>query len=546
MGQPAQGKRRGIAGRPVAAALALSMMPFAPAAAKTQPDPAKVDALFARYAGRDVPGCAVAASRDGRRVLDRAYGAADLEHGVANSASTIFEAGSVSKQFTAAAILLLAADGRLALTDDVRRFVPELPDHGHAITIEHLLSHTSGLRDWGEVAAIAGWPRGTRAYTPADVLDIARRQRSLNYRPGAEYSYTNTGYNLMALIVDRVSGKTLAHFTRDRLFVPLGMTSTSWRDDFRRVVKNRAIAYEAEQGSYVQAMPFEDAYGNGGLLTTVGDLLRWNDALSADRLGSGLASRLEDRASLTGGTPINYARGLFVQDHRGFREVSHGGATGGYRAWLGRYPQQRISIALLCNAGDANAASLARGVADMLLPAASAKPALGTFPLPLADQAGLYVNQRTGFPMRIAVADGRLRVDGGAPLAQLAPGRFRFGSGSLALRGPDVLVVTTGEGQTFEHRCTAAARPTPARLARLAGRYVSEEAGATYVVTVEKKELVMRLDRKPDVVFRLAPAYGDAFVAGNLLVRFYGSGAHPSALGIGSSRVRDLRFVRMR
>src|SRR5688572_30059862 len=217
----------------VAAAAAIAgALTFAQSAA----DPAAaVDAVFARWTAAS-PGCAVGVSIGGRSVLERAYGMADLEREAANKADTIFEAGSVSKQFTAAAVLLLARDGKLSLDDPVRTYVPELPAYAEGpITIRHMLTHTSGLRDWGEVAAIAGWPRGRRAHTHAHVLDIASRQTALNFAPGTNWSYSNTGYNLSAIIVARVSGQSFADFSRDRIFMPLGMTRTSWRDDYTRI-----------------------------------------------------------------------------------------------------------------------------------------------------------------------------------------------------------------------------------------------------------------------------------------------------------------------
>jgi CubicO group peptidase (beta-lactamase class C family) len=309
---------------------------------------------------------------------------------------TVFEAGSVSKQFTAAAVLLLAADGKLALTDDIRKYLPEMPDYGRPITVDMLLSHTSGLRDWGEVAALAGWPRTSRIYTPQEVLLIATRQKSLNYAPGEAYSYTNTGYNLAGLIVQRVSGKTLADFTRERLFEPLGMTHTSWRDNFRRVVKGRAVAYDLGPGGrWLQDMPFENTYGHGALLTTVGDLLAWNRALSEGRLGAGIADRMAERATLTGGRRISYARGLMVLSAGGRDEVSHSGATAAYRAWLARLPAQGLSIALLCNRGDANPTQIGRRVADAVAGSAPAAPSARlASEADLAQIPGTYVDER--------------------------------------------------------------------------------------------------------------------------------------------------------
>jgi CubicO group peptidase (beta-lactamase class C family) len=501
-----------------------------------------VDPIFARWSSPASPGCAVAVSRDGKTLLDRAFGAADLEHGVANRPSTVFEAGSVSKQFVAAAILLLAEGGKLKLSDDVRTYVPELPDYGQTITIDHLLSHTSGLRDWGSVMSLAGWPRMTRIYTPADVLDIIVRQKRLNYRPGTEYSYTNSGYNLMALIVERVSGRPLAAFTAERLFEPLGMRSTSWRDQFRRIVPGRAIAYQMGAAGYEQAMPFEDAYGNGGLLTTTGDLLRWNDALTSGALGPFVTAELQRRAALADGTPITYARGLFVDQYRGENQVSHSGATGGYRAWLGRLPGKRLSIALLCNADDVDSSRLAHQVLDRFLGVPAPAPAVTAS---ADERAGLFADERSGELLRLVSDKGTLRLNGRAPLEVGEDGQLHARAGELAFDGPDRFVLHTPEGQKVGFRRVQSWSPPATELSALAGRYVSDEAGAALVAAMEGDRLVLRLERRPGIELALSPAYSDVFQIEEGIVRVIRDDeGKATALGFGISRVRDLRFQR--
>jgi CubicO group peptidase (beta-lactamase class C family) len=339
-------------------------------ATPASPDLLKVDAVFSRWTAA-TPGCAVGASIGGRVVLRRAYGSADLEHDVMNTPDTIFEAGSVSKQFTAAAMLMLAREGKLSFDDPVRKYVPELPDYGAPLTIRHMLTHMSGLRDWGSVESIAGWPRGSRVYTHAHVLDIVSRQKFLNFVPGAQYSYSNTGYNLSAIIVSRVSGQSLADFTRDRIFVPLGMTHTSWRDDYTRIVKGRAIAYEQAGQTFRQDMPFENIYGNGGLLTTVGDLLIWNQNFVTPKIGGAAFVAEQQKVGVfNSGKPGTYALGLVVSTWRGQKELGHSGSTAGYRAHLVRYPDQDVSVAVLCNAAPAQATAYAHAVAEILMPGA--------------------------------------------------------------------------------------------------------------------------------------------------------------------------------
>ncbi|KPJ90357.1 MAG: hypothetical protein AMS18_11130, partial [Gemmatimonas sp. SG8_17] len=343
-------------------------------AALAQGQLAAVDKVFADFNAPDRPGCAVAVSEGGTELFARAYGMADLEHGIPNTPATVFEPGSVSKQFTAAATILLALDGKLSLNHDVREYIPELPDYGETITIRHLLNHTSGLRDWGSVAGIEGWPRTTRVHTHTHMLDIASRQKSLNYSPGEYYSYTNTGYNLQAVLVERVSGMSFAEFSRVRIFEPLGMTKTEWRDDFTRIVKDRAVAYSrTRDGAYRMNMPFENVHGNGGLLTTVSDLLRFTHNLETGELGGPeFLKEMHTQGVLNSGRTIQYASGLFIDQYKGIREVQHSGGTAGYRGFLTRFPDHGVAVAVMCNNGSANAGGLAHQVADLFLGAAIA------------------------------------------------------------------------------------------------------------------------------------------------------------------------------
>ena len=347
-----------------------------------------VTRVFARWDSTNAPGCAVGIDRAGQPRFSRAFGLADLEHDIPNKPETIFEAGSVSKQFTAAATVLLALDGKLRLDDDVRKYVPEVPSYEKPITIRHLLNHTSGLRDWGDIATMAGWPRTSRVHTHDHVLDIIDSQRALNYPPGERYSYTNSGYNLLAIIVSRVSGQPFADFSRERLFKPLGLASTQWRDDYRRLVKGRAPAYAFRNGRWELDMPFENVHGNGGLLTTVGDLLTWTAMLEKPTpQWKAMADSLHVRGILTKGDTISYALGLVVEDYRGVPMVEHSGATAGYRADLARFPGRGLAVAVLCNAATANPVALASQLADSLLGSALGPVAANNDQGPRPDSA---------------------------------------------------------------------------------------------------------------------------------------------------------------
>jgi CubicO group peptidase (beta-lactamase class C family) len=450
---------------------------LAPASATKQ-----VDQVFARWNG-DTPGCAVGVGVKGRPALEKAYGMADLEHAIANRADTIFEAGSVSKQFTAAAVLLLAQEGKLSLDDSARKYVPELPDYGAPLTVRHMLQHVSGLRDWGEVASLSGWPRTSRVHTHAHVLDIVSRQRSLNFPSGTRYSYSNTGYNLAAVIVSRVSGRSFADFTRERIFQPLGMTRTSWRDDYTRIVKGRAIAYSERGGEFRQNMPFENVHGNGGLLTTVGDLLRWSENPVSQKVGDAEFLKVQHEAGrFNDGTPHSYAMGLTIGSYKGVREISHSGSTAGYRAHLVRFPDQHTSVAVLCNVSSGGATEAAEAVADVFLA-------------------------------------GHIKAE------PQTTGARRAGS------------TTPGSADK------PAVKPSAEQLSAYAGMYTSDEAEATFTIAVEGDTLILK--RRPDTTVRLSASGGDTFNAPLGVIKFIRDGSgRITELSVAGSRVFDMRFKR--
>jgi CubicO group peptidase (beta-lactamase class C family) len=514
---------------------------------------ARIDSVFSRFTSA-TPGCAVGVSRHGRTIAARAYGMANLEYDVPNTPETIFEAGSVSKQFTAAAILLLAQQGKLSLDDPVRKHVPELPDYGAPLTIRHLMHHTSGLRDWGTVAMIEGWPRGSRVHTHDHVLDIVARQRSLNFPPGSSHHYSNSGYNLMAIIVARVSGKPFAEFTRAELFEPLGMTRTSWRDDYTRIVKGRATAYAQTRQGFRLDMPFENVHGNGGLLTTVEDLLRWSANFDAGRVGGPVFLREQVKQGLlTSGREIEYAGGLYILRHRGVSEVSHSGATAGYRAFLARYPEHGgLTVAILCNHSAAGAVELGRRVADIFLTGVkrdTTRPkTIVLAPNVLSARAGLYRDVRTGRPFRFELRNGKLVDERGDEALAISATEFRNAAGNRVLfeldasGRPRALRLLGADGDTLLFLPEPPHTPTASEMAAFVGTYVSDEAASRVIVVLEQGTLLLR--QPPSRSLELRPAYRDVFeLPTGDLVRFIRNAQGAIVeLSVNAGRVWDLRF----
>jgi CubicO group peptidase (beta-lactamase class C family) len=542
--------------RPPAALLAFTLIAPSALVGQVPADaPTQLDRVFARWNLPQSPGCAVAVAQTGQPLLTRAYGMADLEHDIKNTPETIFEAGSVSKQFTAAAVVLLSLDGKLSLDDPIRKYIPEVPDYGTPVTIRHLLTHTSGLRDWGSVAGITGWPRGARVHTHAHVLDIVSRQRALNFPPGAEYSYSNTGYNLLAVLVDRLSGMPFAQFTRQRLFEPLGMKNTQWRDDYARIVRGRAQAYSPRQSGFATDMPFENVHGNGGLLTTVGDLLIWTENLQTGKLGGpAFLEAMHRPGVLSNGRKITYASGLMIGSYNNAREVSHTGSTAGYRAFLSRFPEKGLATAVLCNVGNANPEALGNQIAAIYLgeqrpQSAPAVKAATTPATDLAAKAGLYRNWRNNNPLSVTLTDGKLRV-GDNELVPLSAALFQMGNRQAFFEparngGRSRLRVTTTEADTLFFEPTSAFTPTAAQLGEFAGEYYSPDAEVTLKAVVEEGRLV--LHRRPSTRIVLTPIYTDAFQSQLGVIRFHrGANGQITELGVSQGRVYDLRATKQR
>ena len=486
----------------------------------------RIDSIFATYATTTSPGCIVGVGQSGKQVYAKAYGMANLEYSVPLTSESISESGSVAKQFTAAALALLQLEGKLSIDDDIRKYLPEVPDFGQRITIRNLLNHTSGLRDQWAMWGLADRGPGSEVHTIAKVLDLVHRQRDLNFPVGSEYLYSNTGYVLASVIVTRVSGMPFARFTQERLFKPLGMNHTQWRDDYRRIVPNRATAYSRDGGSWVQDMPFTMVHGNGGLLSTVGDWLLWNDALDAGLLGKPELTRmLETQGKLTGGRTIDYALGLTITQARpGIREIAHGGSTAGYRTYLARYPEaNNLSVAVLCNAGNANATGLARRVAGVFLPTAVANADTVPSRIPNEERtrvAGTYRNATTDDWFTITTAGEGLQVAGYFGTVRLisqSPGTYRAGATRQFRVEPDEgavrrIVVTTDDGDVTPFAPSKRPELSAAQLAEYAGDYYSPELGSTMRIRVDSARLVLRVS--PDEELPMLPFYTDGFRVG--------------------------------
>ena len=523
----------------------------------------RVDSLFAQWVGSDRPGCAVGVGSHDRTLLARGYGMADIESGAPMTPATVVHAASLAKSVTAMAVLLLAAEGKLSLDDDVRRWVPELPDYraryGVPVTLRQLLSHTSGVRDFFELLILARGRFEEDRITDADAMAMLARQRDLNFAPGAQYGYSNSGYLLAAQVVERVSGQRFAAFVQSRIFGPLGMTHTLLRDDVTTLVPGRAIGYARAGAGWRTSTPNYDVVGPTNLETTVGDLLRWASELAHPTLGdSSLVARMVTPGALASGDTTTYGLGLSLATDRGQRVVEHEGRDPGFRAYLGWYPQRRLVVALLCNSTALDPvgtghriAGYALGLTDLSVPraaapldSAAARRALGW--------AGVYMEPSTRQVAELTVRDGVLYTDrqGGARVEAIDARRARLVGQPLELEldsasrsGYRVRWLIPGRrADRFEWRAPAAPRLDHDALAAYAGAYFSEELDATYRVEARDSSLTLQVGTSPPLVAR--PVFPDGFVSGQYTIVFVRQAGRVTGFSISHPRARGVVFAR--
>jgi CubicO group peptidase (beta-lactamase class C family) len=531
----------------------------------------RIDSVFAKLAKPTTPGCALGVYRNGRIDYAKAYGSANLELGVPLTPASVFDIGSTSKQFTAMSILLLQQEGKLRLEDDVRKYIPELPDYGTTITLGHLLHHTSGLRDYTTLLVLAGEP--TENWTTDDnALDILVRQRGLNFKPGTDWQYSNSGFFLLSIVVKRVSGESLRRFAQHRIFRPLGMTHTHIHDDHTMVVPGRAIGYVPSDsgGPFRIEMSDWEQTGDGSVLTTVEDLVKWDENFYSGTVGGApvLAAMIKP-GTLANGKVLDYASGLFIGEYRGLKTVEHGGAWAGYRAQLLRFPTEHVSVACLCNLGSADPDGMAQQVADVYLAGrlapkkevASAgsdtvtgagSPALP--PEELSAVVGTYRDPKLGQVGRIVAPEGKLTLKyggGSFALQPISATEFKLADLDVRLR---VLAADSGKPRRIQLIGSGLNRPTldkvkpfapaPAALREFEGEYVSDELNSPYRIALQKGSLVLHARNLPAT--SLEPTIRDEFdyPSYGLALHFTRRSGRINGFTLASGRTQGIRFER--
>lgn len=412
---------------------------------------AQVDNIFATFAVSGSPGCAVGVIQDGKLAYARGYGSANLDYDVPIDTRSVFYLASVSKQFTAFAVAVAAQEGKLSFDDDVRKYIPELPDYGTKVTIRNLIHHTSGVRDYLTLIPLSG-RHADDLWTDAGLLALLTRQKALNFAPGSEFLYSNTGYVLLAEIVKRATGQSLRRYADEKIFTPLGMRDTHFHDDAGDIVPRRVLGYTSTPGGWRMNHWFTfDKVGDGGLYSTIEDLAKWDANFYSGQVGgAAMQQQVVQRGVLTKGDTISYAFGLTVTSFRGLRVLEHGGALTGFRTGLMRFPDQRFTVVVLCNSSSVVPSLSARRVAEVYLRDRMTAPTIGpgggpppqqqaTPPAPLnaaegAEYAGTYRSEELEAVYVFAADSGRLVMRSGpasSVVRRSAPDIFHAGNTTL-------------------------------------------------------------------------------------------------------------------
>jgi len=530
----------------------------------------QVDEAFFLWNQKDGPGAAVAVQKDGVIIYKKGYGMANLEYDIPVDPSTVFHIASVSKQFTAYSILLLEADGKLSIDDDIRKYIPEVPDFGKTITLQHLVTHTSGMRDQWNLLAMAGW-RLDDVITKEHVMKLVSKQKDLNFDPGEEMVYCNTGFTLLAEVVARVSGKTFAEFTEERIFRPLKMSNTLFYDDHEKIVKNRAYSYYSDANGYKKSVLSYANVGATSLFTTVEDLSLWANNFSEIKVGNqDIINSLNTRAILNSGDTIGAAKGQFIGTYKGLKEISHGGADAGYRTFLTRFPEENFSVAVFGNSASFNSGELAHKVVDIYLKdqllnepveeestkdKTDEKLALSSklidsyigdyelqpgFIISVSEESGSLMAQATGQQIISLepVSETEFKVKGvDASIHFIPNGGAKVGSIKLHQGG-----------QIMDAPRLADFDKSEVNLDDFTGEFYSDELSTSYHFKIKDGKLVAEHPRISDI--ELTPSKKD-FFSGNQW--FFGQiefkrdqGGNISSCEVSAGRVRNLKFIKIK
>lgn len=511
----------------------------------------KVDSFFADYNKTSSPGCALAILKDGKIIYEKDYGMSNLEYNIPISPSSIFHVASISKQFTAAAIITLSLEGKLSLNDDVRKYLPEVPDFGHKITFNHLLHHSSGLRDQLDLQTYAGWREGD-LITEKDIMEMLTRQKALNFIPGDEELYCNTGYVLLSVAVKRISGVSLREYADSVFFKPLGMTHTHFHNNHAEITPNRTSAYQKDKnGNWEISIPVFDFDGSTSLFTTVEDLAKWDKNFYTKRVGgTNFIDAMLKKGVLNNNSPQTYASGLYTESHNGYKPIMHSGSDAGYRSIFIRFPDEHFSVIVLANLANIRVKSLAYKVADLFLSDKSLTDttiAYKTNSTIVKKWAGEYIDMSSKSILELNYDNGDLLI-GGLILKPSSNSVFSDFDNKISCSfsgdSKNATCVFSAEGdinRTFEK--VERVELSPEQLQEYKGEFYSPELDTKYRLTVNDAELLVKIPRNEEMTF--IPYIKDMFYGDSSIFFSRDKKNKINGFFLTSGRVRNLFFEKI-
>ncbi len=509
----------------------------------------KVDAIFAEYDKTNSPGCALAIVKDGKIIYKRGYGMSNFEYNIAITPASIFHVASISKQFTAAAIVRLSLEGKLNLNDDIQKHIPEVPDFGHKITFNNLIHHTSGIRDQWSLQGLAGWRNGD-LITEKDILDMLARQKTLNFLPGEEYLYCNTGFTLAAVAVKRITGVSLRDYADSVFFKPLGMMHTHFHSDHAEITPNRTSAYSKDnKGIWKISIPVFDNYGATSLFTTVEDLAKWDENFYTKKIGGeAFINLMQTTGELNNKTPQNYASGLVMSNYKGYKTVGHGGADAGYRSNIIRFPDEHLTVVILANLANINPASLSYKVADLFLKGKNIQAvAFKADSNIVKGWAGDYFDMNTQSLLKLNYKKEKLSM-GVTELIATNNASFNIPNSSSTLMftgdslNAQLETYTVGSGRNNYKKVNKMVLPA-SELEAYKGVFYSSELDTKYILSIKDNSLQIKIPRNEEI--KLEPLIKDIFTGG-LIIRFNRNKKDKiEGFYLSAGRVRNLYFEKI-
>lgn len=538
-----------------------SVVLFAVSPGVAQPE-GDIDEIFKDWNDISQPGGSIGIVHNGEQVLAKGYGSADLEHDIANSPSTVFYIGSVSKQFVTFCILLLEEQGKLNLDDDIHKYFPDFPDYGAPLTIRNFIHHTSGVRDYLTLMALKG-----RSYldhiTIEEVYNLIKAQKALNFTPGDRYLYSNSCYFMLALIVEKASGQSIREFARQEIFEPLGMNNSLFYDNNRDLIKNKAFSYQKTKDGWDNLISRFDLVGSGGVYSTIEDMYLWDQNFYNNKLGKGgqtIIERMHQEGILNNGDTLDYAFAIVNSTYRGLRTVGHTGSLAGYRSVQLRFPDQEFTVTILANRNDASASAKARQVADLYLAeflkegkqasevATKAPKTIKLSEKKLSVFNGHYWNERVGFKAEVNALDGVLIYSEGFRTYTFAPvNKTEFivkekpsTKATFKEMGDGNYQLILSDGGTYVMEPFEPVNYSSKDLESFVGSWYSEELDFTYNIRKQGEGLTLFLGSVQDDALEVMKQ--NTLKAGNLILNFNDD---ITSFRIKAGRVQDVRFRKM-